>query len=193
MKIIAPLILASKSPRRKELFEKLGLPYSILTCDVEEIYPPSLSTHEIPLYLSQLKSAPIAQKFPHQIVIGVDTVVFFQNQILGKPADYHEAKNFLKKLNGNMHEVISGVSMHFQNHVYQFTEVSKVYFHRLEEKILDYYIENYRPLDKAGAYGIQDFWGLVGVKRIEGDFYNVMGLPVHQLFQHFLQLQWIEF
>jgi len=192
MKIKAPLILASKSPRRKELFEKLGFPFTIQTIEVDEVYPKNHSAIQIVKYLSRIKSEPIALKNPNAIVIGVDTIVFFENKIYGKPHDTIEAKNFLIQLNGKIHQVISGVTLFYQNESYQFHDVSKVHFQDLDEYFLDYYIENYQPLDKAGAYGIQDFWGLVGVKKIEGDFYNVMGLPVTKLFQHFLKLGWIE-
>lgn len=191
MKIIAPLILASKSPRRKELFEKLGFPFTIQTVEVDEIYPSTLDYLEVPIFLSQLKSEPIAYQYPHSIVVGVDTIVFFNQQILGKPQNLEEAKQFLLQLNGHVHEVVSGVTLFYKKQRFQFYEQTKVEFQLLEEKIIDFYVKNYQPLDKAGAYGIQDFWGLVGVKNIIGDFYNVMGLPITQLFQKFLDLGWI--
>ncbi len=191
MKIKAPLILASKSPRRKQLLEMLGLPFSIQTEKVEETYDKNWSYYEVPKYLSQKKAEPIAQRFPDALVIGVDTIVYFQNEILGKPQNLTQAKNMLLTLNGNTHEVISGVTIYHQNQYLQFQEITKVTFHHIQEHILNYYIENYKPIDKAGAYGIQDFWGLVGVKRIEGDFYNVMGLPVNVLFQVLNSNGWI--
>ena len=191
MKTIAPLILASKSPRRKELFEKLGFPFSIQTHEIEEVYPNTLNYLEVPLFLSKLKSELIAHQNPNSIVVGVDTIVYFEKQILGKPKDLVEAKEFLLKLNGKTHEVVSGVTMHYQNQMTQFHQITQVEFENLPPKIIDYYIENYQPLDKAGAYGIQDFWGLVGVKNIYGDFYNVMGLPMNALYQKFIELKCI--
>lgn len=191
MKIIAPLILASKSPRRKELFEKLGFPFTIQTVEVEESYPSTLYYLEVPIFLSQLKSEPIAYQYPDSIVVGVDTIVFFNQQILGKPQNLEEAKQFLLQLNGQVHEVVSGVTLFYQQQIVQFYEKTKVEFQLLEDKMIDFYVNNYQPLDKAGAYGIQDFWGLVGVKNITGDFYNVMGLPTSKLFQKFLALGWI--
>ncbi len=191
MKTIAPLILASKSPRRKELFEKLGFPFTIQTLEVEEVYSDTLNYIEVPLYLSHIKSEPIAKQNSDSIVVGVDTIVYFNNQILGKPKDLQEAKEFLWKLNGQTHEVVSGVTLHYQNQVVQYHQITKVEFENLSPEIVDYYVINYQPLDKAGAYGIQDFWGLVGVKNIYGDFYNVMGLPMYALFQKLLELRWI--
>lgn len=191
MKTIAPLILASKSPRRKELFERLPFPFSVQTVEVEETYSDTMDYIEVPVFLSRIKSEPIAKQNPDAIVVGVDTIVYFQKQILGKPKDVNQAKEFLNRLNGQSHEVVSGVTLHYQNQIVQFHEVTQVIFEQLSEPMINYYVENYLPLDKAGAYGIQDFWGLVGVKSIKGDFYNVMGLPMNHFFQKLLELQWI--
>lgn len=185
------MILASKSPRRKELLKKAGFSFLVNSADVAEDYPNDLALQDVPLYLAEQKATPIAMQFPNHIVIGVDTVVILEEQIIGKPENPLQAIHFLQKLNGKMHQVISGVSVHWNSEKLQFQEITNVFFQHLPNELLEFYVANYRPLDKAGAYGIQEFIGILGVERIEGDFYNVMGLPVARLFKELQNKGWL--
>ncbi len=186
------IILASASPRRQELLKGLDLPFRVeLKNDVKETYPQHLQGGDIPLYLSQLKATAYIETLkPESILITADTIVWLDNQILGKPKDLDDAKRMLSRLSGRTHQVFTGVSItrrqNDSNDIFQdsFFAESKVTFNTLTDEQISYYVEHYRPLDKAGAYGVQEWIGFVAVAHIEGSFYNIMGLPVAKLYQH---------
>lgn len=175
------VILASGSPRRKQLLEDAGINFRILTKDVEENYPIYLQRTEIPVYLSKIKAYSIKTDFPDSLIIAADTVVIQRRDVLNKPASQEDARQMLFKLSNNMHEVITGVTICYKGQERSFYDITEVFFKPLSEQYIDYYIEHFKPYDKAGSYGIQEWIGMVGIKRIQGDFYNVMGLPVSKL------------
>jgi septum formation protein len=175
------VILASGSPRRKQLLEDAGITFRILTKNTEENFPVYLQRTEIPLYLSKVKAQAVKSESPNSLIIAADTVVIQRKDVLNKPSTKDEAKNMLLKLSNNMHEVITGVTISYKDQERSFYDITEVFFKPLSEEYIDYYIEKYNPLDKAGAYGIQEWMGMIGIKKIHGDFYNVMGLPVSKL------------
>lgn len=179
------LLLASKSPRRRELLKMLDMDYRIVEIkDVDEIYPTELEVEKVPSYLSRLKAeAYLKELMPEDILITADTVVILDNKIIGKPKDLEDAKRMLRKLSGRVHKVITGVTIASREKIESFSTLSEVKFAQLSDAEIDYYVETYRPLDKAGAYGIQEWIGAVGVEGIIGSFYNVMGLPIHHLYR----------
>jgi septum formation protein len=153
---------------------------------VEEIYPGNLKGGEIATYLSQLKSAPF-QPNEKELIITADTIVILDELTLGKPKNAEEAKNTLNLLSGKKHKVITGVTIRTKNQELSFYDATKVEFYALTADEIEYYIKNYKPFDKAGAYGIQEWIGYIGIKKMEGDFYNVMGLPIHKLYRELRQ------
>ena len=176
------IILASKSPRRHELLWALGLEFSLFVAEVDETFPEEMAVRMVPAYLSS-KKAEVAMevlKF-NELLIAADTIVLFENRIFGKPSDETEAIDMLQQLSGNMHEVITGVTLRTREREFTFSEMTRVYFRKLPDEAIRYYVDKFKPLDKAGAYGIQDWMGYVGVEKISGCFYNVMGLPVNRL------------
>ena len=175
------IILASGSPRRKQLLEDAGISFRILTKQIEETYPVYLQRSEIPLYLSKIKAKSIKEDHPESLIIAADTVVVQRREVLNKPSSAEEAKKMLLQLSDTMHEVITGVTISYKDYEHSFYEITEVFFKRLSEEYIDYYINHYKPFDKAGSYGIQEWMGMVGIKRIQGDYYNVMGLPVSKL------------
>lgn len=178
-----PLILASGSPRRKQLLEELGLTFRVIVREVEEVIAPGLSPAEVAIAISEAKAEAYQDLSENSLVITADTIVVFGEKILGKPADSAEAIEMIGMLSGKVHSVISGVTLTFRDESVSFYEETRVQFRKLEAEEIRYYVEKFRPMDKAGAYGIQEWIGMVGVESIEGDFYNVMGLPVGKLFQ----------
>ena len=180
------IILASKSPRRRELMSMTGLEFSIAeTIDVDESYVESdLNGYNVPEFLS-LKKARAYQPLlsPGQVLITADTVVVLGDRILGKPSNDDEAKRMLADLSGKTHKVITGITLSDVVDVHTFSATTEVTFSELTEAEICYYIDRFHPVDKAGAYGIQEYIGAIGVERIEGSFYNVMGLPVHRLYR----------
>ena len=176
-------ILGSQSPRRKELLEKLGIEFKTISKDVEEIYPEDLVPQLVPKYLAELKSNAFENLGKDQMLITSDTVVIFQNEILGKPKDRKEAQETLSKLSNQWHEVVTGVCMRTADKSISFTDTTRVKFKELSLEEIDYYIDNFGPFDKAGSYGIQDWFGVTCVERIEGCYFNVMGLPVRLVYQ----------
>lgn len=175
------VILASQSPRRQELIKGLNIPFEVKTIDVEENYPDTLAGAEIPCFLSQKKAAAYALS-GNDLLITADTIVWLDGKVLGKPAGKEHAREMLQMLSGRTHEVITGVSITTAKRQKTFSVTSKVRFAQLSEEEIDFYIENYRPYDKAGAYGVQEWIGYIGVEYIEGSFYNIMGLPVQRLY-----------
>lgn len=179
------ILLASKSPRRRELLKMLNLPFETVNIkEVEETYSPELSPEEIPMYLSRLKAEAYKDNLKDSdILITADTVVALGNVIMGKPKDLEQAKEMLTELSGRVHKVITGVTITKKNASVTFNTVTEVKFSKLTPEEIDYYVDKYRPLDKAGAYGVQEWIGAVGVESLKGSYYNVMGLPVHRLYK----------
>lgn len=181
---IQRLILGSKSPRRQELISSIGLPVEIRTQDVDETYPESLSAEEVPVFLAQKKAIPLIPTLSAgDVLVTSDTIVELHGEILGKPSDSEDAFRMLKKLSGNTHKVISGVTFSSVEKQHSFQRITTVSFRELSNDEITYYIDNYSPLDKAGAYGIQEWIGTIGVLSIEGSYLNVVGLPVADLIE----------
>ena len=176
------VILGSGSPRRKELLAGLGIDFRVeVMKGIEETYPADMAVEEIPLYLSQLK-AHAYQPQPSDMIITADTVVILHGKVIGKPKDEADAKHMLTQLSGNVHTVVTGVTVSTHDRVESFSCHSKVEFAPLTAEEINYYVKKYRPFDKAGSYGIQEWIGYMGIKGISGSFYNVMGLPVQRLY-----------
>ncbi len=178
------LVLASKSPRRKELLSAIGYPVAIRPIEVEEDFPVHLSAAETALYLSALKAEACPQPAKNEIWITSDTVVSIHGRILGKPADKREALQMLRMLSGTKHQVITAVCLRSANQKRTFYETTKVTMKKFTTAELHHYIDNFHPFDKAGSYGIQDWLGMIGIEKIKGCYYNVMGLPVAKLYAH---------
>ncbi len=176
------IILASISPRRKTFLESLNIPFSIKTFSVDETFPPQLQGEEITQHIVQKKNAPFTELIQdRQIVITADTIVWCENRYLGKPKNIEAAREMLSFLSGKSHKVITSVGFLTSQNFEIITETSKVYFKKLTDQEIDYYIEEYSPLDKAGAYGIQEWIGAIGITKIEGSYTNVVGLPLAQV------------
>lgn len=177
------IILASTSPRRRELLKQLDLPFRIADpFDYDETYPPSMPPRSVPTYLSQIKSK--AYKKPigeHELLLTADTIVVLGEEVIGKPKDRADARKILQKLSGNCHTVLTGVTLRGTKLSRSFSVSSDVFFRRLTDEQIDYYLDNYKPYDKAGAYGVQEWLGMIAIERIEGSFYNVVGLPTSRL------------
>jgi septum formation protein len=173
------ILLASQSPRRQQLLRDSGFQVDIVKIDVEEDFHADLKKEQIPMYLAEKKNK--AYVFPlleHEILVTADTVVWLENKVLNKPADKQDASRMLEELSGNVHTVYTGVSARTKDKYITFYESSEVYFNELTPEMIDYYLSNYMPLDKAGAYGIQEFIGYIGIQKIVGCYYNIMGFPV---------------
>lgn len=180
------LLLASGSPRRRELLDSLGIKVEHAQLhDVDESYPADMSPMKVPEYLSRLKSQAYRSELADdEVLVTADTVVVLDGKVLGKPVDEAEAKAMLRSLSGRVHQVVTGVTLATSSSSVTFSEVTDVEFDTLSDSEIDYYVANFKPFDKAGAYGIQEWIGYVGVKGIRGDYYNVMGLPVNSLCRH---------
>ena len=178
------VILASKSPRRQELLHGMGVDFEILTKETPEEYPADLPLDEVPKYLSLQKSLAFTdEELPNDyLLITSDTVVICEGEILGKPKDREDAARMLRLLSGKTHHVVTGVTVRSAEKTESFAVRSNVTFAQLDEEEIDYYIEHCKPYDKAGAYGIQEWIGYVGISGLEGSFYNVMGLPTRKLY-----------
>lgn len=185
MKTDYQLILASASPRRKELLAGLNIPFEVRLIDgIDETYPSELPINEVPLYISQKKAAAYkANISPHTIVLTADTVVVCNEQILGKPIDEADARRMLQMLSGKTHRVITGVTLLVEGNSKSFSVATDVSFKPLSAAEIDYYIRTFKPFDKAGAYGIQEWIGYIGVTAINGSYFNVMGLPVQRIYE----------
>jgi len=184
------IILASNSPRRKELMSGLGIAYVVRTLpDVDESYPVSLHGEEIPLYISQKKAeAYLSSVQPNELIITADTIVWLDGKVYGKPKDAVQACAMLRELSGRTHQVITGVTLSTMAFRKSFAVTTHVTFSMLEEDEINYYVEQYKPFDKAGAYGVQEWIGFIGVTKLEGSFYNVMGLPIQRLYKELSKL-----
>lgn len=177
------VILGSHSPRRRELLKMLDIPFTAVSLNVDESFPADLQAEEIAEYLAEKKSILYALK-ENELLITADTIVWIDNRVLNKPDNIQEAKAMLRHLSGKVHSVYTGVCIRTVQHTFIFSDESKVYFKQLSEEEISYYINKYQPLDKAGAYGVQEWIGAVGIYKIEGSYFNVMGLPVHLVYQH---------
>ena len=179
------IVLGSASPRRKELLSGLDINFDVeVIPGIDESYPEELTAHEIPLYIARKKAeAYVAKMTDNELLITADTIVATEGNILGKPADREEAIGMLRRLSGRVHEVVTGVCISTKEKCVSFSVVSKVSFAKIDDEDILYYVDKYRPYDKAGGYGIQEWIGYVGVEAIDGSFYNVMGLPVQRLYQ----------
>lgn len=182
MNLSRPLLLASNSPRRKELLASLGLKFEVKVKEVNEDFPDHLKRSEVAEYLASHKADAYQEELENEVLITADTIVCLGERILNKPANYEEAVEMLSALSGTSHEVITGVCVLIKERKAVFHDTTKVYFKKLTKFEIDYYIRNYQPFDKAGAYGIQEWIGMIGIERIEGSYFNVVGLPVQKLY-----------
>lgn len=181
------IILASQSPRRQQLLKDMGFSFNVIVTDVEEIYPDNLTITETPVYLAELKANALTSVLKeNSIIIAADTIVTIDNQILGKPKDEADAYRILKIISGKLHQVITGVCLKSLSRQKVFYAESNVYFRGLSDEEIYYYIQNYRPFDKAGAYGVQEWIGYIGIEHIEGSYFNVMGLPTQKLYKELI-------
>lgn len=177
------VVLASASPRRQELLKELGLSFTVRPASVEEVYPETLGMTAIPEFLSELKADALSKTMDDdELIITADTIVWKTGEVLGKPANREEAYQMIRSLSGNQHQVITGVTILTKEKKRSFHAVTEVWFEELTDEEIYYYIDKYQPMDKAGSYGIQEWIGFVAVCKIEGSFYNVMGLPIHKLY-----------
>lgn len=182
------IVLASQSPRRQQLLGDLGIEFEVKTKPIDEVFPDDLPASEVAEYLSRLKAEvflPDLQE--NDLCITADTVVVLKGEVLGKAADVDEARTMLENLSGNHHEVITGVCLMTKTQQFSFSVSTKVHFRELNSEEISYYIDKFAPFDKAGAYGIQEWIGMIGIDHIEGSYFNVMGLPTERLFRELKQ------
>lgn len=184
------VILASGSPRRRELMAGLGVNYEVrILPDVDESYPDTLQGEEIPLYIAKEKAdAYMPMMQPDELIITADTIVWLDGEVLGKPRDREDALQMLRTMSGRTHEVFTGVCITTTDWQRSFTAQTEVRFATLSEDEIIYYVDNFKPMDKAGAYGVQEWIGFIGVENISGSYYNIMGLPVQKLYRELLKV-----
>lgn len=175
------IILASQSPRRKQLLEWAEVPFDILVKETDEHFPPGIPPEEIALYIARNKAAAVQAEAAGNIILAADTIVVLGEHIIGKPVHREDAVSMLLALSGEKHKVITGVVIRRGETEIAFADVTEVEFHELSEEQIEFYVDKYKPYDKAGAYAIQEWIGVVGIKSVNGDFYNVMGLPVSRV------------
>ncbi len=178
-----PIYLASKSPRRFEILRNVGFAFQVMEQDFDEKIPSNMPVDSIPLFISNAKLTSLGVNVANNIVICADTVVNLSTGSLGKPASKSDAKVMLSQLSNNTHRVLTGVSIGTPTGVIEFVDTTSVTFKKLDDWEIDFYVENFQPFDKAGSYGIQDFIGMIGITHMEGSFYNVMGLPIHRVYE----------
>ncbi|MFN7012847.1 MAG: Maf family nucleotide pyrophosphatase [Bacteroidia bacterium] len=182
------LILASKSPRRQQLLRGLGFNFEIVTREIDESFPSHLKAQEIPLYLSKIKAKAFTDLLDDKtIVLTADTVVWINDKVLNKPENEEEAYQMLRLLSGNMHEVFTGVTIRSKFKHQSFYSKTNVYFKYLNDDEIWYYIKHFQPFDKAGAYGAQEWIGYIAIEKIEGSYFNVMGLPVKEVYEELIK------
>ena len=182
------LILASGSPRRQHFFKELDVPFTIVIKEVNEIYPDHLKGVQITDYLADLKSKRFYNLQTNDLLITSDTIVWFEEKAIGKPINKNDAFNMLKKMSGKEHDVYTSVSIKGKTFQKIFNDKTSVEFEEFTNEEINYYLTKFAPFDKAGSYGIQDWIGLIGVKKITGSYFNVMGLPVHKLYKELLKI-----
>lgn len=177
------ILLASQSPRRKELLSSLGFDFEVVKIDCEEILPEDIEIENAAAYLSELKANAFRKLEQSEILLTADTIVAIDNQILGKPKDEADAKNMLQKLSGRTHQVYTGISIKTINKTITETDVADVEMDEISDDEIDFYIKNYKPFDKAGSYGIQEWLGMAKIKKMNGSYYTIMGLPTHLVYK----------
>ena len=178
------IILASKSPRRAELLKGLGVDFEIRTKETDESFPEDMPVHQVAGYLSHKKAMDFLPEMgDDEWVLTADTVVISEGKILGKPKDLEDARQMLQQLSGKMHEVVTGITLQSKGQSITVQDTAKVFFKDLSGREIEFYVEHFKPLDKAGSYGIQEWIGYIAVAKIEGSFYTVMGLPVHEVYR----------
>lgn len=175
-------LLASNSPRRKELLQGLGFDFEVVSVDCDESFPVGLPAEKVAAHISELKSGAFRNLEGEEILITSDTVVAMGDEILGKPKDENDAKEMLKKLSGKTHQVFTAVTIKTLDQIITHTDVANVEFDTITDSECDFYLKNYQPFDKAGSYGIQEWLGMAKIKKIEGSFYTIMGLPTHWVY-----------
>jgi len=178
-----PLILASNSPRRQQLLRELGFDFTVEVRPTDELFPADMPAAEVAGYLAKHKASQFESDLNDRLVLCADTIVVVDNTILNKPANAPEAKAMLQQLSGRSHEVITGICLLSSQGYQTVSDVAKVEFKTLTDAEIEYYIQHYRPFDKAGAYGVQEWIGMMGINRIEGSFYTIMGLPLHKVYE----------
>jgi septum formation protein len=189
------IILASQSPRRKQLLEWAEIEFDVIVSHIDEIYPPHITVEEVPIYIAKqkaivVKSLPVYRHYEAGIpILAADTTVILDNEILNKPSDRSVAIEYLSRLSGKKHKVITGVVILAGNKEICFSETTEVVFHEIGIEDIEYYVDQYKPFDKAGGYAIQEWIGIIGIQAIYGDFYNVMGLPVSRVIRALHSLQ----
>lgn len=182
------IILASKSPRRHSLVKGMDISCDIEIRDVEEIYPDDLPLHDVPGYLAQLKAQPWIGDLDDKVIITADTVVIHEGRIMGKPQNREEAIAMVGSLSNKTHEVVTGVALTSKEKQIVFSDETRVTFNKLTPREIEHYVDKYEPYDKAGSYGAQEFIGYIAIKHLDGSYFNVMGLPVHRLFEELKKL-----
>jgi septum formation protein len=187
MNLHYPLVLASNSPRRQQLLMGAGMVFSVKTKNVPEDFPADMSVKEVPVYLARKKALAFEQELKDEIIVAADTVVIINGRILNKPENEQEAFDMLSLLSGCKHEVVTGVCLFSRKKTVAFSDLTEVYFRELTEQEITFYVHNYRPFDKAGAYGAQEWMGMIAIEKITGSYFNVMGLPVHLVYEHLKQ------
>lgn len=185
------IVLGSQSPRRKELLSLMNIDFRVEVQEVEESYPENLTPVEIATHIASKKAKAFKGLSANELLITADTIVAQHQHILGKPTDAAHAKEMIQQLAGNTHDVITAVAFQYQSQLITFHDCTKVYMNPLSEAEINHYIENYKPYDKAGAYGIQEWIGLVAIQKIEGSYTNVMGLPTEKLYQELQKIKTI--
>lgn len=178
------LLLASQSPRRRALLKEMGYAVKIVNApNIDEVFPEHLTAGDIPLFIAEQKAKAYDNiLLNNEMLVTADTIVWLNNEVIGKPIDRNDAIAMLTKLSGNVHQVFTGICLTYLEKTYLFCDETKVFFRQLSNNEIVYYVDNYKPYDKAGAYGVQEWIGFVGVERIEGSYFNVMGLPIHRLY-----------
>ncbi len=182
------IILASASPRRQQFFKDLGLDFEIKLREVDESYPPNLDGKDIAIHISEQKASAFDDLEENEILVTSDTIVWINNKALGKPKGREDAINMLKELSGNVHEVITAFTVKTKDKTVSDFSSTKVYFNKLSDEEIEYYVDNFKPFDKAGSYGIQEWIGLIGINKIEGSYNNVVGLPVDMVYKTLLEI-----
>lgn len=183
------IVLASQSPRRKQLLEWAEIPFDVIVKETDELYPSDLPVEDVPVYIARNKALAVNQELSHdRLILAADTVVVLGNRIIGKPRHRDDAIAILSDLSGEKHLVITGVVMINGEDEYVFADITEVFFHPLTPEQISFYVDKYKPYDKAGAYAIQEWIGVTGIQSIKGDFYNVMGLPVSRVVQALAQM-----
>lgn len=183
------ILLASQSPRRKELMEKLGFRFQVVSIDCEETYPDNLEISKVAGFLSLKKANAYSEVQENDILITADTIVGIHNEVLGKPKNEKEAYQMLRKLSGSTHQVYTAITIKTSKEVVTHTDVAEVTFGDISDEEIQYYIRNYAPTDKAGGYGVQDWLGLAKIQKIVGSYYTIMGLPTHIIYQELKKIQ----